>query len=194
MTNVDINSGAIDGAIIGANSAVALTCTTFTSTGIDDNADANAITISSAEVVSLGAAKLTVGATTPSAVQWGALGALVEWTDWTPTLTGGADLSGYNTARYYRIGDLCYFSFMAENKNVTSAGNSVQITLPFTCSAVRFVVTCLVDAGAGTIGEVWNSIAPSTDFLGVYKSAASGAWAGNETGVYIRASGFFEIA
>ncbi len=50
--NVDIDGGAIDGAIIGANSAVALTCTTFTSTGIDDNADgALAIVISPDEEV-----------------------------------------------------------------------------------------------------------------------------------------------
>ena len=76
MTNVDINSGTIDGTTIGAASAAALTCTTFTSTGIDDNADANALTISVDEVVSLGAAKLTVGATTPTATQWGYLGAM----------------------------------------------------------------------------------------------------------------------
>jgi len=55
---VDINGGAIDGTAIGASSATTGAFTTltatgaFTSLGIDDNADANAITISSDENVS----------------------------------------------------------------------------------------------------------------------------------------------
>ena len=50
---VDINSGSIDGTTIGGGSAAPATVTTFTSTGIDDNADATAITISSAEKVGI---------------------------------------------------------------------------------------------------------------------------------------------
>jgi len=60
---VDINGGAIDGTPIGASSASTGVFTTFTSNGIDDNADATAITIDSSENVSitgnLDAAKLT---------------------------------------------------------------------------------------------------------------------------------------
>ena len=44
---VDIDGGAIDGATIGANSAQPATVTTFTSTGIDDNASSTAMTIAS---------------------------------------------------------------------------------------------------------------------------------------------------
>jgi len=193
MTNVDINSGAIDGAIIGANSAAALTCTTFTSTGIDDNADATAITISIDEVVSLGAASLTVGSTTPSAIQWGALGALVEWTAWVPTLTDDADLSGYTNARYFRVGDVCFYMFSAENKNVTTEGHIV-ITLPFTAANTGYSVpTIAVNDGGGWIAIPFVQIVPNTNQLIVYKTIAGGDWAGTEEGVYIRATGFFEI-
>ncbi len=41
----DINGGTIDGVTIGGSSAAALTCTTFTSTGIDDNATSTQVTV-----------------------------------------------------------------------------------------------------------------------------------------------------
>jgi len=58
---VDINGGTIDGTNIGASSAgtgafTTLTATTFTSAGIDDNANATAITINSSEQVGIGRA------------------------------------------------------------------------------------------------------------------------------------------
>ena len=48
VTGIDINSGTIDNVVIGAATAAAATVTTFTSTGIDDNATANKMTISNA--------------------------------------------------------------------------------------------------------------------------------------------------
>jgi hypothetical protein len=53
-TTADINGGTIDGTVIGGTTAAAGTFTTFTSTGIDDNADATAITIDSSENVLVG--------------------------------------------------------------------------------------------------------------------------------------------
>src|SRR5210317_412479 len=50
---VDIDGGSIDGTAIGATSASTATVTTFTSTGIDDNATGTAITIDSSQNVSL---------------------------------------------------------------------------------------------------------------------------------------------
>ena len=58
--NVNIDGGNIDGTTIGATSAASATVTTFTSTGIDDNATSTAITIDSSENVNIGA----VGTTT----------------------------------------------------------------------------------------------------------------------------------
>jgi hypothetical protein len=54
IATADINGGTIDGAVIGGASAAAGTFTTFTSNGIDDNADAVAITIDSSENVGIG--------------------------------------------------------------------------------------------------------------------------------------------
>ena len=59
-STIDINAGSIDGTAIGASSAstgafTTLTATgAFTSRGIDDNADATAITIDSSENVGIG--------------------------------------------------------------------------------------------------------------------------------------------
>jgi hypothetical protein len=56
VTTADINGGTIDGTVIGGSSAAAGTFTTFTSTGIDDNATSTALTISSADNVGVGTA------------------------------------------------------------------------------------------------------------------------------------------
>ena len=53
-STIDINAGTIDGTVIGGSSAAAGTFTTFTSTGIDDNATSTAITIDSSENVGIG--------------------------------------------------------------------------------------------------------------------------------------------
>jgi len=53
-TNVNIDGGNVDNTIVGASTAAAGTFTTFTSNGIDDNADATAITIDSSENVGIG--------------------------------------------------------------------------------------------------------------------------------------------
>jgi hypothetical protein len=47
VTGIDVNSGTIDGTVIGGTTPAAITATTFTSTGIDDNALSTAITIDS---------------------------------------------------------------------------------------------------------------------------------------------------
>lgn len=54
LTTTDINGGTVDGTTIGGSSAAAGTFTTFTSTGIDDNASSTALTISSADRVGIG--------------------------------------------------------------------------------------------------------------------------------------------
>jgi hypothetical protein len=53
-STIDINAGTIDGTVIGGASAAAGTFTTFTSTGIDDNATSTAITIDSSQNVGIG--------------------------------------------------------------------------------------------------------------------------------------------
>lgn len=134
-----------------------------------------------------------IGTTTIDATQWGALGALVEWTDWTPTLTGDADLSGYDSARYYRIGDLCFYAFRAEGKNVTSAGH-IEVTLPFTAAnEARYVPSSRIFDSANYV-DAHILIDNNTDYISIYKNVGGGNWAGNEINVHIFITGFFEIA
>jgi hypothetical protein len=59
LTSADINGGTIDNVTIGGTTAAAGTFTTFTSNGIDDNADATAITIDSSERVGIGETTLS---------------------------------------------------------------------------------------------------------------------------------------
>jgi hypothetical protein len=72
MSSVKITGGTIDGTVIGGSSAAAGTFTTFTSTGIDDNASSTAITIDSSQNVGIGtsspASALTVSDGTVSSL------------------------------------------------------------------------------------------------------------------------------
>jgi hypothetical protein len=74
-TTADINGGTIDGTVIGGSSAAAGTFTTFTSTGIDDNATSTAVTIDSSQNVGIGNAtpteKLQITAGASSAILLG---------------------------------------------------------------------------------------------------------------------------
>ena len=54
VTGIDINSGTIDGTVIGGTTPAAGSFTTFTSTGIDDNAASTAITIDGSQNVGIG--------------------------------------------------------------------------------------------------------------------------------------------
>ena len=85
--NVNIDGGNIDGTTIGATSAASATVTTFTSTGIDDNATSTAITIDSSENVGIGTAPNTAlhvssATTTKSVVETSGTSsdALIEFT------------------------------------------------------------------------------------------------------------------
>jgi|DEB0MinimDraft_3_1074331.scaffolds.fasta_scaffold00160_6 hypothetical protein len=56
ISTADINGGNIDGTVIGGTTAAAGTFTTFTSTGIDDNAASTAITIDASQQIGIGTA------------------------------------------------------------------------------------------------------------------------------------------
>ena len=59
---MNLDGAVIDSSVIGGNTPAAGTFTTFTSNGIDDNADATAITIDSSENVGIGATSPSAGA------------------------------------------------------------------------------------------------------------------------------------
>jgi hypothetical protein len=88
VTTADINGGTIDGATIGGSTPAAATVTTFTSTGIDDNASTTELTINAS-------GKLSINTTDePSYLQarmWGGL-SIEENDAWRASLY----LSGYD--------------------------------------------------------------------------------------------------
>ena len=96
-SNVAITGGSINGTTVGASTAAAGTFTTFTSNGIDDNADAVAITIDSSENVGIGTASpsktLELGALDVQRWQTGSV-----TLDLTPT-AGATDSFVFNTSQ-----------------------------------------------------------------------------------------------
>jgi len=121
VTGIDINSGTIDGAIIGGASAAAGSFTSFTSNGIDDNANAIAITIDSSENVSIGHAS-------PTAIldvrRGDASGKIAEF----HTSTGfGVELGSSQSEAYVQAGSSQALLFNTNGSNermrITSSGN-----------------------------------------------------------------------
>jgi len=79
LTTADINGGTADGVTIGGSTAAAGTFTTFTSNGIDDNADATAITIDSSENVGIGGAPSSNSGYTTLTLNGNTNGAVLEF-------------------------------------------------------------------------------------------------------------------
>ena len=114
-----------------------------------------------------------------------------DWFNYTPTLTDGADLSGFTIAQFSLKGKVCFLNFIADAKNVTTSG-TVQITLPIAHkSGKAYLVTSQLHDGSAWIGNTHCFV--TGEHINVYKTAAAGGWTGTETGVYIRLSSFYEI-
>lgn len=117
---------------------------------------------------------------------------LGEWQNWTPTLnTGGADLSGYNSARYCQIGKLVFFTFQASVRNVTGNG-LIEIGLPVTCATYGTNASAVAYPINGTYEKVQCKLVGNV--MTVAKGMFANPWAGTETGVYVIIEGFYEAA
>ena len=106
-TTADINAGTIDGTVIGGTTPAAATVTTFTSTGIDDNATSTAITIDASENVGIGVVP-DAWASGFTAVDVGSAGSV--W-----GTTAGATLTAVSDNTYYDGG-----SYVAKNTGLGS--------------------------------------------------------------------------
>lgn len=131
-STIDINAGSIDGTAIGASSAstgafTTLTATgAFTSRGIDDNADATAITIDSSENVGIGISssleKFTVANTSS-----GIVGRFTNNTNQTLDL-GVISGSGAAGGVYYNSANSGYHAFQVggtERMRIDGSGNAI---------------------------------------------------------------------
>jgi len=127
VSSLDLDGGTIDGTVIGGSSAAAGTFTTFTSTGIDDNATSTAITIDSSEKVGigkvpLGDATLELTSTTTSNAAW--FDSTFAATNFYLSSTGGvAALRAVSGALAFRVGgDSNAVSGTSEAMRIDSSG------------------------------------------------------------------------
>ena len=146
--NVNIDGGNIDGTTIGATSAAAATVTTFTSTGIDDNATSTAITIDASENVSInttsqyGSNRLNVNggvaidgrnATTPGLCEKGDTNTGIFWptTDTLGVSTGGAERMRIDSSGDVGIGVAPAFTAGGSRKllQIANSTNGAQIAM-----------------------------------------------------------------
>jgi hypothetical protein len=124
-------------------------------------------------------------------------GNLDSVSDWIPDLNlAGAVLSGYNRARYYRVGKLIYIDFEADNQSLSGSAGAIGISLPFAAKSTKnnFLDIDAYDTGTASYRKVMNvSNAGSTAFA-IYKTANFVNWAASEIGVYICIKGCYEAA
>lgn len=116
-----------------------------------------------------------------------------RWMDWIPTLTNGAaDLSGYTSSRFIIKGRTCYIYFYAANKTVSGSAGFIQMSLPIAgVLTTKQEGVWLKDGTNWLVARSDQNLASST--IDIFKTAAAGNWAANETGVYINISCFYEI-
>ena len=100
--NVNIDGGNIDGTTIGATSTAPATVTTFTSTGIDDNATSTVLTIDSNNNVGIGD---TFPANSQFGVSKGTAAGLEVICE--RTIGGSADTGAVRLFSYDRSGNHC---------------------------------------------------------------------------------------
>jgi hypothetical protein len=145
-TTADINGGTIDGTVIGGTTAAAGTFTTFTSTGIDDNADATAITIDSSENVLVG----------KTAAAFGTAG--VELKPSGETYVTRASATPLYVRRNTNDGNIV--EFWKDGSTVGSIGTSGG---DIYIDSVSGGVGLLANAGTGNYGWTSSFIYPTTD-------------------------------
>lgn len=101
VTGIDINSGTIDNTVIGGTTPAAATVTTFTSTGIDDNASSTALTLDSSQNATFAGTVADQGGVTTG----------------TRTITGAGDIN-------LRVGSTDSGSYMSFYDNATTSTTS----------------------------------------------------------------------
>jgi len=116
-----------------------------------------------------------------------------RWLTYSPVLTYGADLSGFNLAKYKVEDKICFVNFNANGKSVSTSG-VVLVSLPFSATSYYHQLS-----GQIYDNSSWLVIVPyiddaNPDRVAVYKTPARGTWAGSESTVYIWFSGFFELS
>jgi hypothetical protein len=178
IPTADINGGTIDGVTIGGSSAAAGTFTTFTSTGIDDNADTTVITIDSSERVMLGHTTAQQGSTLEITAKsdGGALGLFGRQ-------AGGDDLSFIGAYPYgggTQVGAIAfspadgiqYYIGTSEKMRLDASGN-VGINTASPASKLNVVGAGRFDNSAATSVRLHINNSGSNDYASIYADTTS---------------------
>ena len=128
VTGIDINSGTIDGTVIGGTTPAAGTFTALTSNGIDDNASATAMTLDASGNVGIGTSSPSAGVVGGTVVHvqnsGGTASVRVDRSD---AATAGtlSMTSGNTTLGLYGTGakPMAFYTDSAERMRIDSSGN-----------------------------------------------------------------------
>jgi len=118
-----------------------------------------------------------------------------QWFAWVPSLTGGpADLSGYDSARFCISGRNVSIIFATNNRSLSGSAGAINVGLPVAASA-NVVGVRLHSAFYISTTYIYNraDVVASSTIIDISKDAFIGDWAANETGLYMRISGSYEI-
>jgi hypothetical protein len=163
---INLDGAVIDSSVIGGTTPAAGTFTTFTSTGIDDNADATAITIDSSENVGIGTASPSVRTHIYDAATDAVLyidsgnvnGSHARF------LASGSVKHFFGSGGGFSLGDVDDFGFRAFDNLLFSTGNS---------STERVRIDSSGNVGIGITPSAWQANNRAIQLLEGYGSISS---------------------
>jgi hypothetical protein len=184
--SVNIDGGTIDGTTIGGTTAAAGTFTTFTSTGIDDNASSTALTIDTNGDVTIENGDLKIGSAgkgidfsnqtgTSNPDAGGEILSHYEEGSFTPDFEfsgGNTGVSSTKAGRYQRIGNTVHVLGKVNLSDKGSSSGSVRlVNLPFNVTSDSINIVGSIGAGRVNSGATTYYLVEAVngqDYLEIY--------------------------
>jgi len=202
-----VDSGTLANDVVVSTSGAITTTGAFTSIGIDDNADANAITIDSSEDVTVSVGNLVIGtagkgidfsAQTATATGTTASEVLDHYEEgtWTASLSGTTETLGTATGYYTRIGDVVFVGWYSNSTTLASSTGSAVINgLPFSSNSKGGVLDPVFNYTHGNAvdGDSRGGFFDGTTMRFGDNNGTAGATFIDGAGKYIMVSGFYYV-
>lgn len=117
-----------------------------------------------------------------------------QWGNWTPTLTPNGAMTLSNmallSARYIKIGKMCWFNLDANFTVGGTLNNTITFNLPVPCVARNHSAACTIAEGFSTIGA--GAAIINNGGATITKYNVANFIAGGTNGSAIRVTGFYE--